>query len=150
MSSNTGVEQSSRERVLQAAQQLIIDHGYVDFSMRELAEMSGLAKATLYHHFPDKQAICRSVIEIELAALSERLNAASKSSDDPIERITAVIHELFGPEIERRIAMLVTTRDLPGMGLDIKNIVATYAALLAPKTTAIVLTPSTLSPSIVI
>ncbi len=131
MSSDTTMEQSSRDRVLLAAQELIIEHGNVDFSMRELAEMSGLAKATLYHHFPDKETICRSVIEIELATLSRRIHQAAASSDDPLKQITAIVEVLFGPEIERKIMLLVNTREVPGLGVGLKDVVTKYRFDLA-------------------
>ena len=126
MSSTIAIEPTSRERVLQAAQKLIIDHGYVDFSMRELAEVSGLAKATIYHHFPDKQTICRSVFDIDLAALRDRIVAAANSSSNPVARIEAIVLELFGPEIERRLAILLTFRELPGLGMQIHDILVKY------------------------
>ncbi len=126
MSSTTTNEISSHDKVLQAAQQLIIEHGYVDFSMRELAEASGLAKATIYHHFPDKQTICKSVIEIELVGLRDRLVVAAQSSDVPSEQIRAVIEELFGPEIERRIVLLLTVREIPALGKDLHEIISKY------------------------
>ena len=126
MSSTETIEISSHDKILQAAQQLIIEHGYVDFSMRELAEACGLAKATIYHHFPDKQTICKSVIEIEFLELRDRVAAAAQSSDAPLEQIRAVIEELFGPEIERRIVLLLTIQEIPGLGKDLHDIVSKY------------------------
>lgn len=133
MSSTTALETSSRDRVLLAAQQLIIDHGRVDFSMRELAEVSGLAKATIYHHFPDKQTICRSVVEIELASLRDRIARAAQSATDPKERLGAVIHELFGPQLERRLVILIGVREVSGLPVQFQDVLIKYRNdLVAP------------------
>lgn len=133
MDVQSNTETSSREKVLMAAQQLIVDHGFVDFSMRELAEESGLAKATIYHHFPDKETICRHVIENELESLRDRIVKAANSEAEPAARIDAIIQQLFGPEVERRIAVLMTVRELPGLGMHLHEIVAKYRLdLIAP------------------
>ena len=133
MSVSASVEPTSRDRVLLAAQQLIVDHGYVDFSMRELAEVSGLAKATIYHHFPDKHTICHSVVETEIAALRDRIVAAAQSSDDPEDRLRRVIDELFGPQLERRLVVLLAVREISGPGMHFHDILIKYRRdLVAP------------------
>lgn len=133
MTTTTAVELSSRDRVLSAAQQLIIDHGYVDFSMRELAEVSGLAKATIYHHFADKQTICYSVIEMEFAELRDRIAAAAQSTTDPVVRLRAVIDELLGPPLERRLVVLQAVQGASGLGEHFRDIIKRYRTeMVAP------------------
>ncbi len=126
MSGVTNVEPTSRDRVLSAAQQLIIDHGFVDFSMRELAEVSGLAKATIYHHFPDKQTICHSVVEIEFADLRDRIITAAQSAESPVERLRAVVDELLGPQLERRLVVLLAAHEAVGLGMHFHSIIKRY------------------------
>jgi AcrR family transcriptional regulator len=59
---------SPRERILKAAQQLFAQRGYAAVSMRALAQAADLSPATLYHYFPNKEALLR-----ELAfAIAER------------------------------------------------------------------------------
>lgn len=126
MRASSIVEPTSRDRVLDAAQQLIVDHGHVDFSMRELAELSGLAKATIYHHFPDKNAICLSVVEHEFLVLRDRINAAAESAADPVERLRRVIDAFFGLQLERRLMIVLTLRDVSGLGMQFKDAIAKY------------------------
>ena len=41
--------------ILDVAQVLFTEQGYEGLSMRDLAQHCGLAKATIYHHFRDKE-----------------------------------------------------------------------------------------------
>jgi AcrR family transcriptional regulator len=53
----------SQERISQAAFRLFLANGYHGTSMRAIAEAAGLAAASLYNHFPSKEAIFKDVIE---------------------------------------------------------------------------------------
>jgi AcrR family transcriptional regulator len=133
MSSRSIIEPTSRDRVLSAAQQLMIDHGFADFSMRELAEVSGLAKATIYHHFPDKQTICHSVIESQFVDLRDRIIDAAQSADSPVERLRAVVDELLGPQLERRLVVLLAAQETVGLGMHFHDIIKRYRSeIVAP------------------
>ena len=56
-------ERSQRPRILEAARGLMARHGADGVSMRQLATECGLNVATLYHYFPSKADLLRSVIE---------------------------------------------------------------------------------------
>lgn len=55
--------QDQRTRILDTALALMSEHGSADTSMRALASACGLNVATLYHYFPSKADLLRSVIE---------------------------------------------------------------------------------------
>ena len=67
-----------RARILDAALALMSEHGSADTSMRRLAEACSLNVATLYHYFPSKSDLLRSVIEERgyFALLDEALTDA--------------------------------------------------------------------------
>lgn len=52
-----------RARILDTALALMSEHGSADTSMRQLADACRLNVATLYHYFPSKSELVRSVIE---------------------------------------------------------------------------------------
>jgi AcrR family transcriptional regulator len=58
-------EKSERSRgvILEAALQLFSTHGYRGTSIREIAEEAGLSTGNVYHHFPDKEAIFRTLLD---------------------------------------------------------------------------------------
>jgi AcrR family transcriptional regulator len=53
---------SSRQRVLEAALDLLRTHTLADLSMEELAERAGLSRAGLYRLFPGKQELLREIL----------------------------------------------------------------------------------------
>jgi len=52
-----------RRVVLDAALQLFSHHGYGATSVRQIAEEAGVSVGAVYHHFPDKEAMFRALIE---------------------------------------------------------------------------------------
>jgi AcrR family transcriptional regulator len=48
----------AHEKVLSAAGVLISERGVNGFSMDSVARLSGVSKATIYKHWPDKEALC--------------------------------------------------------------------------------------------
>jgi AcrR family transcriptional regulator len=50
-------EESSRDRILKAAQRLFARQGYDGTTTRDLAVAAGVAEGTLFRHFPNKKAI---------------------------------------------------------------------------------------------
>jgi len=53
----------TRDRVVRAARDLMLTHSYLGLNLQELADEVGIRKASLYHHFPSKQAVGVAVIE---------------------------------------------------------------------------------------
>ena len=52
----------AHEQVLSAAQELFSERGIDGASMDAIAESSGVSKATIYKHWPDKDALCLEVL----------------------------------------------------------------------------------------
>src|SRR5260370_34137245 len=75
-SSEVAAGQSVRERIVGAARQYFLAHGFRGVTMADLAEKLGMSKKTLYAHFTSKTALIDAVllakfdeIEAELAAI---------------------------------------------------------------------------------
>jgi AcrR family transcriptional regulator len=62
-----------RERILEHARALFLERGFLDVSMREIAEAAGLRKATIYHHFADKEALFIEIMMAEISVSRQRL-----------------------------------------------------------------------------
>ena len=52
---------TARQRLLAAAAQILMRAGYNGLTMERVAEDSGVAKTTLYRHWPTKAALCMDV-----------------------------------------------------------------------------------------
>jgi AcrR family transcriptional regulator len=65
----------TRERILDAAEALFAQRGLTGVGVREIAQASGLTPASLYNHFPGKQALYEAVLERGLRPLQELLES---------------------------------------------------------------------------
>ena len=59
----TGVERSASERILETAYELFSRRGIRDVGIDEIIERAGVAKATLYRHFPSKDDLVVAFLE---------------------------------------------------------------------------------------
>ena len=68
---------TSRERVLNVAEQMFLEKGYIAVSMNDLARALGIQKASLYHHaHSGKEALFVEVIERMLGRYRQGLEQA--------------------------------------------------------------------------
>jgi len=60
---NYNNETPTKEKILMCAAEMFADKGYTEASVRELADAVGLKGASIYHHFPSKNAILEHLLE---------------------------------------------------------------------------------------
>jgi AcrR family transcriptional regulator len=80
-----------RRRILQAAWFLVLRQGLRGMTMEALAREAGMAKATLYAQFADKDAVIAAVIDDLLVELAAAYRAGVASSGSVAERIGAAL-----------------------------------------------------------
>src|SRR3954464_11609411 len=86
-----------RDRILDAAMLVFRRHGFRRSSIEQTAEVAGLTRQALYHHFKSKEALFRAVIErvhenalsAEIAAGAAEEKAGSGLADILIAGLTA-------------------------------------------------------------
>jgi len=61
----------SRKQILDAALKLFSHRGYGATSVNDIADEAGLSKGNVYHHFPDKEAMFRALLDRYFQAMSE-------------------------------------------------------------------------------
>lgn len=66
---------ATRQRILDVARDLVVEHGWNDFSLRGLARAVGLSPASLYEYFDGKDAILQGVADRARKRLVDRLRA---------------------------------------------------------------------------
>lgn len=80
-----------REAILDTAISLTAEHGLRSVTMSQIAEQTGIGRATLYKYFPDIEAILRAwhgrQIQAHLALLAE----VRDQETDPLKRLEAVL-----------------------------------------------------------
>jgi AcrR family transcriptional regulator len=80
-----------RDRILDTALALMAEHGASATSMRRLAQACDLNVAALYHYFPSKAALLRSVIEERRYSLRLRDIPVLDASLPPRDRLAALL-----------------------------------------------------------
>jgi len=60
----------SRTHILDAALKLFSHRGYGATSVRDIAEAAGVSKGNVYHHFADKEAIFRELLDVYFGTMS--------------------------------------------------------------------------------
>jgi AcrR family transcriptional regulator len=69
--------EATRAALLDAARVLFVDKGYAATGTPEIVAVAGLTRGALYHHFADKAAVLRAVLEREAAAVAAEIERAS-------------------------------------------------------------------------
>jgi AcrR family transcriptional regulator len=89
---NSGQVSESRERVLDAAEKLFMEHGYDRVSMRDIAALLGVRQAALYYHAPEgKSQLFMMVVERNMERQREGLEAViAAAPPDLHKQLTAI------------------------------------------------------------
>jgi AcrR family transcriptional regulator len=106
---------NQRERILDTALALMAEQGAGSTSMRQLARECGVNVAALYHYFPSKADILRSVIEERQYALRLRSLPDVDVDLPPHDRLVALILAMWhGAQEEEQIWRLLLGESLRG------------------------------------
>lgn len=80
-----------RERIIDAAIDLVAEQGAAKSSMAALAQRAGVGRATVYKYFPSIEDALLAHVEREVKACSTRLESICEDSDDPLDRLRGYI-----------------------------------------------------------
>jgi AcrR family transcriptional regulator len=95
-------DQTTRERILDAALDLFGVRGVVAVSLDEIARHVGVRKQTVLYWFDSKETLVDGVLDKVAAELVIVIDAAVRSApDDPLDRIDAVVRAVFRPAVRR-------------------------------------------------
>lgn len=67
----------TRSALLKAARKLFVEKGYGETGTPELVKAAGVTRGALYHHFEDKKAVFRAVVEAEFAQIAAAIRTAT-------------------------------------------------------------------------
>jgi AcrR family transcriptional regulator len=84
-----------RDRILREARLLFTNRGYAAVSMQQIADAVGINKATLYHHFRDKDDLFVSVMAEEFRRMTDGVTAAIAEGQTLREQLTRVASHFF-------------------------------------------------------
>jgi len=94
---------ATREKILDAAQDLILDRGYVGMTVEHVLDKVGITKGAFFHHFKTKDDLAKALLQRfadkDAKIYSETRERAEKLSDDPLQQMLIFIRlfeEMFG------------------------------------------------------
>jgi AcrR family transcriptional regulator len=80
-----------REAIQNTAMELVSEKGLRSVTMSEIAERTGIGRATLYKYFADVESILRAWHERQIETHLQELSEASRSAATPFEQVVAVL-----------------------------------------------------------
>jgi AcrR family transcriptional regulator len=84
--------QEVRDAILDTTAAVVTDRGLLSVTMSQIAEETGIGRATLYKYFPDVEAILRAWHEREIGKHLGQLAEIRNRPGEPGERLAAVLH----------------------------------------------------------
>jgi AcrR family transcriptional regulator len=80
-----------RSAILDTTAALVVEHGLLSVTMSQIAEETGIGRATLYKYFPDVEAILLAWHERQITGHLEYLAEVRDQAGDPGGRLEAVL-----------------------------------------------------------
>ena len=113
----------TRGKILDAAREMFVRHGYEATTMRAIAREVEYTPTALYHHFESKEALLTQISALDFRALAEAFLRIGRVAD-PLERLDRICEAYveFARAHPMQYQLMFMTRR-PG-GSDLKNAVA--------------------------
>ncbi len=114
---------TTRDAILNAAETLFARFGYEGTSLNHIAEMVGIRRPSLLHHFESKELLYQATFERQIADWFDRIEAATQGPSDEWETLDRILEAGFSffaanPEFVRIVRWeMLAEESLLGKGL---------------------------------
>lgn len=101
-------EKQRQERetlILEAAEEVLMEKGYYETSMDEIAARVGIAKGTVYLHFPSKEDLVVAIFQRDMERLLQLIKTTIASSLTPRAKAEIILEQLYGSLFTRRMQL---------------------------------------------
>lgn len=92
---NFTVESEGRARILHAAYPLFVEQGYKAVSMQQIADAARIHKATLYHHFRDKEELFARVVLLAYSQIRSEVEEVIERGGSPADQMVQIACQMF-------------------------------------------------------
>jgi len=83
------------------------ERGFAAVSIEEIVQGARVTRGALYHHFDDKQALFRAVLEGIESEIADRMQAAAEKETHPWEQVRAACQAYLDACLERDVQRIV-------------------------------------------
>ena len=111
-------EKQRQERealILQAAEEVLMERGYYETSIDEIAARVGIAKGTVYLHFPSKEDLVIAIFERDMQQLLQNIYTAMSSDLTSRGKMEAIFDLMHGGIISKRMQLLYSLSNSGGL-----------------------------------
>jgi AcrR family transcriptional regulator len=102
-------EKQRQERealILQVAEEVLMEKGYYDTSIDEIAARVGIAKGTVYLHFPSKEDLFAAIFERDMENIMGRVEETISRDRTARAKMEAILQLLYGGIFNQRMQLL--------------------------------------------
>jgi len=113
-------EKQRREReelIIQAAEAVFEEKGYYEASMDEIAARVGVAKGTIYTHFPGKEELVVAIFKRNLQTFLERIDVVIDAEPTPRAKLEALLQFIYTGLYSKQARLLSSMYN----GIDMKR-----------------------------
>ena len=111
-------EKQRQERealILQVAEEVLMEKGYHETSIDEIAVRVGIAKGTVYLHFPSKEDLVIAIFERDMQQLLQYIDTTMSSALTSRGKIEAIFDLMHGGIISKRMQLLYSLTNSGGL-----------------------------------
>ncbi len=107
---------AGRERILDAALEVIARRGYSAAGVQEIVDLSATSKGSFYFHFPSKEKMTMALVERMSDKLVSRVRDSVRNQPTPLHRVSASIETLISIFARKRTVAQVLLLNIMGNG----------------------------------
>jgi AcrR family transcriptional regulator len=128
---STGTAPSTGDRIIHAALVLISEQGLGGVTMSGVADAAGVARQTLYNHYPDVDSIVAAAISQHARESVELLDAAMRVVEGPLDKLGQLIRHVAATTAHAPHALDVRHGLSPGARASVAEFDRALDALIA-------------------
>ncbi|GAA4703155.1 TetR/AcrR family transcriptional regulator [Phytohabitans rumicis] len=108
------VAEDTKARIRAVAMELFTAQGYEQTSLREIADRVGMTKASLYYHYPSKQALLLALVQPLVDDWRWAVEYAESQPHNP-DTVRVVLGQFLDVMLRHRSACALFMRDVPAV-----------------------------------
>lgn len=98
--------QERQELILQVAEEVLAEKGYHETSMEEIAVRVGVAKGTVYLHFPSKEDMVIALFDRDMQQILQAVEAPTTSGLTASAKLEVLLQFIYGGFFNKRAQLL--------------------------------------------
>src|ERR1700741_3101509 len=94
------------ELILKEAEEMLMEKGYYETSIDEIAARVGIAKGTVYLHFPSKEDLVVAILMRDLQHLLVKIDEVTATDATAHDKVEAILHCAYDTIFIKRMQLL--------------------------------------------